>query len=145
MKKMMAMLLAGMMTAGSFSTTAFAYTGETAGTNVETAVSVQETVAEFGANAAETKAETKTEDKNAGTAEEKSGKSKDTDIDLEMQVLPEGYEMSTDADGNTIVTIGDKQYNLGGQTETKQIGTVVSGIRSLHFRSGADTSEPIIG
>ena len=145
MKKMMAMLLAGMMAAGSFSTTAFAYTGETTGTISETSAGVQETEAESGADAAETKAETKTDGKNAGTAEDKSGKSEDTDIDLEMQVLPEGYEMTTDADGNTIVTIGDKKYNLGGQTKTKQIGTVVSGIRSLHFRSGAGTSEPIIG
>ncbi len=141
MKKMMAMLLAGMMAAGSFSTTAFAYTGETA----EAGVIVQETAAESAANVAETKAETEIEVKNEGTAEEKSGKSEDTDIDTEMQVLPEGYEMTTDADGNTIVTIGDKQYNLGGQPEKKQTGTVVSGIRSLHFRSGAGTSEPIIG
>ena len=133
MKKMMAMLLAGMMAAGSFSTTAFAYTGEAAETTAETGVSVQETAAKSGANAVETKTEGNT------------SKTEAEDIDPEMQVLPEGYEMTTDADGNTIVTIGDKQYNLGGQTETKQIGTVISGIRSLHFRSGAGTSEPIIG
>ena len=141
MKKMMAMLLAGMMAAGSFSTTAFAYSGEKAETTAESSVGVQETAAESGANAAETKTETK----DATKIEEKSGKTGAEDIDPEMQILPEGYEMTTDADGNTIVTIGDKQYNLGGQTETKKTGTVVSGIRSLHFRSGAGMSEPIIG
>ena len=105
MKKMIAMLLAGMMAAGSFSTTAFAYTGETA----------------------------------------KNGKDAERDIDSEMQVLPEGYEVRTDDNGNLIVTVGSKEYNLGGEKNTTQTGMVVSGIRSLHFRSGAGTSEPIIG
>ncbi len=145
MKKMIAMLLAGMMAAGSFSTTAFAYSGEKAETTAETGVSVQETAAESGADAAETKAETKTEGKTTAKETAKIDKDSDNDIDSEMQVLPEGYEVRTDDKGNLIVTVGNKEYNLGGEKNTTQTGTVVSGIRSLHFRSGPSMEADIIG
>ncbi len=141
MKKMIAMLLAGMMAAGSFTTTAFAYTGETVETTAETSASVQESSAESGANADETKAETKTGAKETAKTDKDSAK----DIDSEMQVLPEGYEVRTDDNGNLIVAVGNKEYNLGGEKNTTQTGTVVSGIRSLHFRSGPSMEADIIG
>ena len=58
------------------------------------------------------------------------------EIDPDMQVLPDGYEVATDADGNLIATVGDKEYNIGSEKSQKQTGTVVPGITSLHFRSG---------
>ena len=145
MKKMIAMLLVGMMAAGSFSTTAFAYTGEMAETTAEIGAGVQASVAESGANAEETKAEAKTEGRTTAKETAKIDKDSDNDIDSEMQVLPEGYEVRTDDNGNLIVTVGNKEYNLGGEKNTTQTGTVVSGIRSLHFRSGPSMEAGIIG
>ena len=55
------------------------------------------------------------------------------------------YEVSTDADGNLIVTVGGKEYNIGSEKSRKQMGTVVPGITSLHFRSGPGMDQEIIG
>ena len=80
MKKMMAMLLASAMAAGTFTTTAFAYTGDDVQKNTSVSTAAQETEAAESANA---------------------GKTDNTDsieIDPDMQVLPDGYEVSTDAD-----------------------------------------------
>ena len=88
MKKMMAMLLASVMAAGTFTTTAFAYTGDDVQKNTSVSTAAQEADAAESANA---------------------GKTDNTDsieIDPDMQVLPDGYEVSTDADGNLIVTVG---------------------------------------
>ena len=126
MKKMMAMLLASVMAAGTFTTTAFAYTGDDVQKNTSVSTAAQETDAEESANA---------------------GKKDNTDsieIDPDMQVLPDGYEVSTDADGNLIVTVGGKEYNIGSEKSQKQIGTVVPGITSLHFRSGPGMDQEII-
>lgn len=82
MKKMMAMLLASVMAAGTFTTTAFAYTGDDVQKNTPVSTAAQETDAAESTNA---------------------GKTDNTDsieIDPDMQVLPDGYEVSTDADGN---------------------------------------------
>ena len=54
-------------------------------------------------------------------------------------------EVSTDADGNLIVTVGGKEYNIGSEKSQKQMGTVVPGITSLHFRSGPGIDQEIIG
>ena len=88
MKKMIAMLLASVMAAGTFTTTAFAYTGDDVQKNTPVSTAAQETDAAESTNA---------------------GKTDNTDsieIDPDMQVLPDGYEVSTDADGNLIVTVG---------------------------------------
>ncbi len=127
MKKMMAMLLASVMAAGTFTTTAFAYTGDDVQKNTSASTAAQEADAAESANA---------------------GKTDNTDsleIDPDMQVLPDGYEVSTDADGNLIVTVGGKEYNIGSEKSQKQIGTVVPGITSLHFRSGPGMDQEIIG
>ena len=127
MKKMMAMLLASVMAAGTFTTTAFAYTGDDVQKNTSVSTAVQETDAEESANA---------------------GKTDNTDsseIDPDMQVLPDGYEVSTDENGNLIVTVGGKEYNIGSEKSRKQMGTVVPGITSLHFRSGPGMDQEIIG
>ena len=127
MKKMMAMLLASVMAAGTFTTTAFAYTGDDVQKNTSVSTAVQETDAEESANA---------------------GKTDNTDsceIDPDMQVLPDGYEVSTDEYGNLIVTVGGKEYNIGSEKSRKQMGTVVPGITSLHFRSGPGMDQEIIG
>ena len=95
MKKMMAMLLASVMVAGTFATTAFAYTGDDVQKNTPVSTAAQETDAAESTNA---------------------GKTDNTDsieIDPDMQVLPDGYEVSTDANGNLIVTVGGKEYNIG--------------------------------
>ena len=97
MKKMMAMLLASVMVAGTFATTAFAYTGDDVQKNTSVSTAAQEADAAGSANA---------------------GKTDNTDsieIDPDMQVLPDGYEVSTDADGNLIVTVGGKEYNIGSE------------------------------
>ena len=95
MKKMMAMLLASVMAAGTFTTTAFAYTGDDVQKNTSVSTAAQEADAAESANAGETD--------NTDSIE----------IDSDMQVLPDGYEVSTDADGNLIVTVGGKEYNIG--------------------------------
>ena len=79
MKKMMAMLLASVMAAGTFTTTAFAYTGDTVQKNTSVSTAAQEADAAENANA---------------------GKTDNTDsieIDPDMQVLPDGYEASEEA------------------------------------------------
>ena len=127
MKKMMAMLLASVMVAGTFATTAFAYTGDDVQKNTSVSTAAQEADAAESANA---------------------GKTDNTDsieIDPDMQVLPDGYEVSTDANGNLIVTVGGKEYNIGSEKSQKQMGTVVPGITSLHFRSGPGMDQEIIG
>ncbi len=127
MKKMIAMLLASVMAAGTFTTTAFAYTGDDVQKNTAVSTAAQETDAAGSANAGKTD--------NIDSIE----------IDPDMQVLPDGYEVSTDADGNLIVTVGDKEYNIGSEKSQKQTGTVVPGITSLHFRSGPGMDQEIIG
>ena len=93
MKKMMAMLLASVMAAGTFTTTAFAYTGDDVQKNTPVSTAAQETDAAESTNAGKTD--------NIDSIE----------IDPDMQVLPDGYEVSTDADGNLIVTVGQRiQY-----------------------------------
>lgn len=95
---MMAMLLASVMVAGTFATTAFAYTGDDVQKNTSVNTAAQEADAAESANA---------------------GKTDNTDsieIDPDMQVLPDGYEVSTDADGNLIVTVGGKEYNIGSES-----------------------------
>ena len=49
MKKMMAMLLASVMAAGTFTTTAFAYTGDDVQKNTSVSTAAQETDAEESA------------------------------------------------------------------------------------------------
>ena len=127
MKKMMAMLLASVMAAGTFTTTAFAYTGDDVQKNTSVSTAAQKADAAESANAGETD--------NTDSIE----------IDSDMQVLPDGYEVSTDADGNLIVTVGGKEYNIGSEKSQKQMGTVVPGITSLHFRSGPGIDQEIIG
>ena len=76
MKKMMAMLLASVMAAGTFTTTAFAHTGDDVQKNTPVSTAAQETDAAESTNA---------------------GKTDNTDsieIDPDMQVLPDGYEVS---------------------------------------------------
>ena len=54
MKKMMAMLLASVMAAGTFTTTAFAYTGDDVQKNTPVSTAAQETDAAESANARKT-------------------------------------------------------------------------------------------
>ena len=71
---------------------AFAYTGDDVQKNTSVNTAAQETDAAESANA---------------------GKTDNTDsseIDPDMQVLPDGYEVATDANGNLIVTVGGKEY-----------------------------------
>lgn len=108
-------------------TTAFAYTGEDGQKNTFVSTAAQEADVAESANAGKTDCD--------GNIE----------IDPDMQVLPDGYEVATDADGNLIVTVGGKEYNIGGEKSQKQTGTVVPGITSLHFRSGPGMDQEIIG
>ncbi len=103
MEKMMAMLLASVMAAGTFTTTAFAYTGDDVQKNTPVSTAAQETDAAESTNA---------------------GKTDNTDsieIDPDMQVLPDSYEVSTDADGNLIVTVGGKEYNIGSEKSQSRL------------------------
>ena len=123
---MMAMPLASVMAAGTFTTTAFAYTGDDA----------EEHACQYRCTG------------DGCSRKHKCGKTDNTDsieIDPDMEVLPDGYEVSTDADGNLIVTVGGKEYNIGSEKSQKQTGTVVPGITSLHFRSGPGMDQEIIG
>ena len=54
MKKMMAMMLASVMAAGTFTTTAFAYTGDDVQKNTSVSTAAQEADAAESANAGET-------------------------------------------------------------------------------------------
>ena len=54
MKKMMAMLLASVMAAGTFTTTAFAYTGDAVQENTAVSTAAQETDAAESTNAGKT-------------------------------------------------------------------------------------------
>ena len=90
----------------AFTTTAFAYTGDDVQKNTPVSTAAQETDAAESTNA---------------------GKTDNTDsieIDPDMLVLPDGYEVSTDADGNLIVSVGGKEYNIGSEKSQKQTGTV---------------------
>ena len=109
MKKMISMLLAGVLATGTFVTTAFAYTGDETSTAQETETEVVDT------------------------------------IDPDMAVLPDGYDVKVDEDGKMTVTVDGKEYTLGTNTAAKQTGTVVSGITSLHFRTGPGMDYEIIG
>ena len=108
------MLLASVMAAGTFTTTAFAYTGDDVQKNTSVSTAAQEADATESANA---------------------GKTDNTDsieIDPDMQVLPDGYEVSADANGNLIVTVGGKEYNIGSEKSQKPSGrTCMSGSISM--------------
>lgn len=67
------------------------------------------------------------------------------DVDSEMQVVPDGYSIKTNDDGSMTVTVGGKEYTVGGDSDTEQIGTVVSGINSLNFRTGPGMEYDVIG
>ena len=66
MKKMMAMLLASVMAAGTFTTTAFAYTGDDVQKNTPVSTAAQETDAAESTNAGKTDNTDRSEERRVG-------------------------------------------------------------------------------
>lgn len=117
MRKFTAILLSAVLSAGIFSTTAFAYTGENAvNEGDDTSISNVEVVSESETEAGE-----------------------------ETQALTDGYSVRTNDDGSVVVTVNGKEYTLGSGNDGKRVGTVIPGITSLHFRIGPGMDYEIMG
>lgn len=116
MKRMIAMLLATVLAAGTFTTTVFAADGDTGETSA-----VQETSGDTESSETDTE-EAETEDK-----------------------LTNSYEITVDEDGNTVIIMNGKEYVIEEGAASSQVGTVVDGISALHFRTGPGTDYEIIG